>query len=233
MLKAFPFIKENKVLYFPNGWEEFMENDIYNKKDNKDGPLTIVHAGNFYPRFKPYTLFYALSAWRKDEHSKTIPPLTKGDIQVILLGAKDETTKKLVEELGLEEFVIIKPWVAQAEAHKYMCQADMLLGSLGTGKESSTYVPSKIFEYIAAKRPILGFFPEGEAASLIGETGTGIVFTHDDSEPVIKFLYDRMSNKKNESGISYSPNYHTINKYHIKSVTARLNDILSGLIENN
>jgi len=57
-----------------------------------------------------------------------------------------------------------------------MCGADLLWASLGTGNESSTYIPSKLFEYIAAKRPIWGFFPEGEAAYLIRETNVGETF---------------------------------------------------------
>ena len=227
MLEAFSFIKKDKVVYLPNGWEEFAENDIY--EGGKNEQLTIVHAGTFYPKFKPYALFYALSAWRKGDHPKTILPLNKSNIQIILLGARDETTKKLIVELGLEEFVIIKPWVAQAEAQKYMCQADLLLASLGTGKESATYVPSKLFEYIAAGRPIIGFFPEGEASSLIKKTGTGKVFTTDDSAPVIDFL-SKLIFREEKCTEYFSKNNYTITGYHIKSITAKLDRILESLV---
>jgi len=231
MLKTFSFIKKNKVVYLPNGWEEFTENNIYDDKKNKQ--LTIVHAGTFYPKFKPYALFYALSAWRKGEYSKTILPLNKGDIQIILLGAKDETTKKLIMELGLEEFVIIKPWVAQAEARKYMCQADLLLASLGTGKESSTYVPSKLFEYMAAKRPVIGFFYEGESASLINETGIGVVFTKDEPDAIIMYLHEMIKAKENGLPVPYRPDDDKIKKYHIRSIVLKLRDNLESIINNS
>lgn len=230
MLKAFPFIEKDKVIHLPNGWEEFAENNIDGEKKNEQ--LIIVHAGTFYPKFKPYALFYALSAWHNGDHPKTIPPLNKSNIQIILLGTKDDTTKKLIVELGLEKFVVIKPWVAQAEAQRYMRQADLLLASLGTGQESATYVPSKLFEYIAAGKPIIGFFPEGEAASLIRETGTGIIFTSDDPAPIIKTL----NRLQLELGSSHQVNTlchrreDVIASYHIGKITGRLAEILNQIV---
>lgn len=231
MLKAFPFIKKNKVIYLPNGWEEFTGNNIY--EGGKNEQLTIVHAGTFYPKFKPYALFYALSAWNKGDHPKTIRPLNKGDMQIVLLGAKDETTKKLIVELGLEEFVNIKPWVAQVEAQKYICQADLLLASLGTGKESATYVPSKLFEYIAAGKPIIGFFHEGESASLINKTGIGIVFTNDEPDAIIMYLHDMIKAKENGLSVPYRPDNDIVKKYHIKSIVMKLMDILDTVVSNS
>ena len=64
----------------------------------------------------------------------------------------------------------------------------MLWASLGYSKESSTYIPSKLYEYIAANKPILGFFPEGEASNLIKSTGTGVVFHKDDYSEIIKII---------------------------------------------
>jgi len=124
--------------------------------------------------------------------------------------------------------VDIRVRVALDEARRIMCQADLLWASLWAGKESSTYIPSKIFEYIAAERPILGFFPEGEAADLIRQTNTGIVFTSEEPEPIIRALGQALESKKKD-GILYSPNEDVINQYHIRRIVEKVNGHLISL----
>lgn len=224
LLKAFPFLSEGKVVYLPNGWEEFPK-EFY-QTEKKGDPLTIVHAGTFYPRFKPYGLFYALAAWRNGERPPDIPPLKVEAIKVILLGARDEETTRIVRELNISELVETRPWVALEEARKIMCQADLLWTTLGTKPESSTYVPSKIFEYIAANKPIIGFFPLGEAESLIRKTGTGVVFTSDNPEPILRFL-DQIISPQGSNGLKswYNPDRELIDYYHFFRISSRLAEL--------
>jgi glycosyltransferase involved in cell wall biosynthesis len=225
LLKAFPLLSEAKVARLPNGWEEFPA-EFY-QMGKKDGSLTIVHAGSFYPRFKPYGLLYALAAWRDGKAPSGIPRLGNGDIKIVLLGATDDETAKVVLGLKISEFVEFRPWVAIDEARRIMCQADLLWASLGTGKESSTYIPSKLFEYIAAGRPIIGFFPEGEGERIIRKTGTGVVFSTDDQQEVIRALAKLvMSREKSRSPEWYLPNPEVINSYRIENIVRSLANVL-------
>ena len=227
MVTHFPMIPEKKIIYLPNGWEPFGD-DIYRGNRNDKDCLTIVHAGTFYPRFKPYALFHALSCWKKRMCGSDFPDYPDNRIQVILLGSNDPITKQLLEELDLQNIVQIRKWVKQEEAWRNMCQADILLATLGTGEESATYIPSKLFEYIAAKRPIIGFFPEGVACDLIRDTQTGVVFTSDDPLPVIRFL-NSMIVQKESAGIPYTPNAKVVQFYHIRNRVQALSDIFSVL----
>lgn len=223
LLKAFPCLKADKVIHLPNSWEEFPKGAYKVKKNEL---FTIVHAGTFYPIFKPYALLHALAAWRNGKHPPDIPPLGP-DIQVILLGSTDAETKRVIHDLGIDDIVMIRPWAALEDARKTMCQADLLWTSLGTEKESSTYVPSKLFEYIAAKRPIFGFFHEGDAAELIRNTNTGVVFTSDEPIPIIKALWRAIRDKK-KNGIPYSPNEEIVNEYYARNIVVKLASILNA-----
>ena len=228
LTKAFPFLNEEKVIHLPNGWEGFPAE--YYQERKKDGALTIVHAGNFYPKFKPYGLLYALAAWRNGDKPPNIPRLKSGDIKIILLGARDEETARVIKELNISDLVEIHPWVALDEARKIMCQADLLWASLGTGKESSTYIPSKLFEYIAAKRPIMGFFPEGEAERFIKETGTGIVFCNNEVERVLMFLHEMAASSRAEENQGwYHPVRQVIDAYNISTISSRLAKVLNNI----
>jgi len=226
LLAAFPEIPPDKVVHLPNGWEEFINAPDSKKKE--DGVLTIVHAGIFYPLFKPYALLYALKSWRDGHQPPGIPPLDNKCIRIILLGAK-ENEMTIVKELGLEDIVEVRSWVPQSEAQKIMLQANILWVSLGTGKESSTYVPSKIFEYIAARKPIMAFFPEGDAAELIRKTNCGIVFTSDEPQSIISYLDKKIKLKKDSIALEYKPNEAVLNSYKLSSIAQRLSEILDRL----
>ena len=49
-------------------------------------------------------------------------------------------------------------------------------------------VPGKLYEYIGARRPILGLLPEGEAASLVADLRRGEVVAPDDPHAVASAL---------------------------------------------
>jgi len=225
LLATFPDLSPEKVIHIPNGWEEFAHKVDTSKRDN--GTLNIVHAGIFYPLFKPYALLHALASWRNGNQPQGIPPLNGKSIHLILLGAK-ENEANIVKDLGLEDIVQVKSWVPQSEAQRIMSQADMLWATLGTGKESSTYVPSKIFEYIAARKPIIAFFPEGDAAEIIRKTNSGYVFTSDAPEPIISFLADASNDFINFSSQFYQDE-EMLNKYHIRYSVSQLSSILENL----
>ncbi|MDI6722915.1 MAG: glycosyltransferase family 4 protein, partial [Candidatus Aenigmarchaeota archaeon] len=229
LLKVFSFLSESKVIHVPNGWEEF-PSEVY-RAEKKDGPLTIVHAGTFYTRFKPYSLFHILAKWRRENNQGQIPPWPK-DIRIVLLGSGDPETVQVVQDLQLKDIVEIRPWVSMEEVRRIMCQADLLWASLGTGKESSTYIPSKLFEYIAAKRPILGFFPEGEAEKLIKGTGVGLVFSNDDFIAVIKSIHEAICVKGIKEPSWFNPGA-DIAKYHIENITRNLAQILEESVKSN
>jgi glycosyltransferase involved in cell wall biosynthesis len=229
LLAAFPDLSSKKVVHIPNGWEEFTYKVDSSKRD--DGALNIVHAGIFYPLFKPYALLHALASWRKGNRPPGIPPLNGQSIRLILLGAK-ENEANIVKDLGLEDIVEVKSWVPQTEAQRIMSQADMLWVTLGTGKESSTYVPSKIFEYIAARKPIIAFFPEGDAAELIRKTNSGSVFTSDDQAPIIRFLAEA-SNDYEKFSSRYYQDERTLDMYHVRYAVSQLNAKLETLAGPN
>lgn len=227
LINAFPDIDSRKIVHVPNGWEPFSEQ--YDRRTEK-GPLTIIHAGTFYPKFNPYGLLCAIAAWRKGEVSNDFPVPGPDQLKIVLLGSRDTTTADTIKNLDLEDIVQIEAWVPLEEARKRMCRADFLWATLGTRQESSTYIPSKLFEYISAGKPIIGFFPEGEAKRLIADTGTGIVFSSDQPEKIIAYLHERIVEKEN---ILLNPmkigNVEYINTLKFENIVKRFSKLLDGI----
>ncbi len=226
---AYPSITKGKTVLLTNGWEKFPENDTAGKSGSA---FRIVHAGTFYPRFKPYALLNAISEWLRMNKSDISGK--SENLKIVLLGANDPDTSSKIDELGLQEVVELLPWTSQDEARKVMQNADLLWATLGTGKDASTFIPSKIFEYIAAEKPIIGFFPEGEACSLIRETGTGIVFTNDETRPVIEFITQMKSAEDDGVKEKLLParNAKKIDEYQIKNIAGKFSVFLRELVEN-
>ena len=211
--------------YLPNGWQAF---ETLEQENSPGEEFVIVHAGTFYPDFKPYALFDALAMWKDGKAQEGVPPFQ--GIRVKLLGCNDHVTKKYIADRNLADIVTIEPWLPLDEARKIMMGADALWVTLGTGEEAATYVPSKLFEYIAADRPILGFFPDGEAADIIKNTGTGVVFHTDDSSPVIATLAAAFAGK--QAGQMY-PDFYQRKESVISELNAdTLSQRFHGLLES-
>ena len=67
--------------------------------------------------------------------------------------------------------------------------ASVLLIPLRNAPEMRNILPGKVFEYMAARRPVLGFGqPDGIQARLLKETGAGITYDWEDEAGVRAFV---------------------------------------------
>ncbi len=87
------------------------------------------------------------------------------------------------------EILQIKDYVPHQQATTMMQQADLLLLFMEKVDRYQGHLPGKLFEYLAAMRPVLGCGPaDGEAAALLEELGAGRVV---DSPEEMKDLIGR------------------------------------------
>jgi glycosyltransferase involved in cell wall biosynthesis len=217
LLEVFPKVSIAKVTCITNGWEKsFKSFERENGYDFQSKEFIITHAGTFYPGFKPYALLYALARWKGGIQPKEIPPLK--NCRVILLGSNDSETKRVVSELALNDMVDMLPRTSYEEAKKIMHKSHLLWTSLGVGSDAKMHLPSKVFEYIAAERPIIGFFPEGDAASLIRRSRVGVVFGSIDLNQIISTIYDAMVMRQRGEIPFYKPDNAILDQFTIDRV---------------
>jgi len=103
--------------------------------------------------------------------------LLKDDPEILFAvvgdGFKANDLKAQAGRLGLPNVVFL-PFVPYAELPSSMASADVLLVPLDKEK-SLLSVPSKVYNYMAAGRPILGLaHPDSEVFKLIGDTRCGV-----------------------------------------------------------
>ena len=127
--------------------------------------LRILYTGRIYPgRRDPSPLFAALA------HIGATP----ADARVDFLGTDETQVYPLAERFGVSDLVSVLPEVPHKEAVELQQAADVLLLMQWNDPKEQGNVPGKLFEYLGARRPILGLgLEDGVPATLIGERQAG------------------------------------------------------------
>lgn len=139
--------------------------------------LRITHAGSFFGKRDPKPFLRALADSGLDVEARFV-----GDFR--------STDREWAEGLGLGDRLRLVPYAPRSEALRLQRDSEVLLllvpDADGRGKG---VLSGKVFEYLAAGRPILAVVPpDGAAAELIRETGAGIVVAPDDVDGMRRAL---------------------------------------------
>jgi len=156
--------------------------------------LRITHAGNFHGKRDPKPFFRALAESGLE------------DIVVRFAGDVRAEDRAYAEALGLGDRIELLGYVSRRRSLELQRDSEALLllipDSGGRGKGVLT---GKIFEYLAAERPILAVVPpDGAAADLLRETGAGTVVACDDIDAIRAALVD-LHRRWKDGGLDGAP----------------------------
>jgi glycosyltransferase involved in cell wall biosynthesis len=129
----------------------------------------ITHTGTFFGHRDPRPFLSALAA-------------TEEDVVARFVGGLRSADREFAEELGVGDRVEEIPHVPRRSALELQRDSEALLLLLPDAGGRGRTVPSgKIFEYLAAERPILAAVPpDGVAAELVRRADAGVVVPPDD-----------------------------------------------------
>ncbi len=132
----------------------------------------ITHAGSFFGRRDPRPFLDALAL--------------VDDVVARFVGDFRTRDRQYADGLALEDRLELIPYLPHAEALALQQDSEALLLLVPEAEGRGRGVLSgKVFEYLAAGRPILAAVPpDGEAAALIRETGAGVVVPPEDSAAI-------------------------------------------------
>jgi glycosyltransferase involved in cell wall biosynthesis len=147
-------------------------------------PFVLLHAGSLYGGRTPEPLLLAVASVIErgalDPGRFRLRFMGPNGLQSVDLGRR-------CRELGLESVVEFVGRVPRQESLRAMVSASSLL-LLQPGHTVS--VPGKLYEYLAAGRPILAIAEEGETADLVRASGIGVSTTPEDSEGIARGLIE-------------------------------------------
>jgi glycosyltransferase involved in cell wall biosynthesis len=144
------------------------------------------------------------------------------DFLLRFVGTVSENARTLILSVIPESSVDFISYTAHSEAVKYMMNSSVLLLIIPSHKSSKGIITGKLFEYVAARRPILCLGPaDGDAATIINECNSGLTTGYYDTEKIIEFL----SNVGHFSGLSEKT---AIEGYSRLSLTKKLVDVINS-----
>jgi len=175
---------------------------VYNGFDPDDFPvrdersfappeiLRIVYTGVLYSdRRDPSPLFAAIKLMGEAGNS----------IQVDFYGADPVALRRMASDHGVLDRITANDRVSYRESIDLQMNADILLLLQWNDPKELGNVPGKVFEYVAARRPVLGLGPpDGVPARILRERGAGVVVN--EPEAIAVQLAAWLA-EKNEKGV--------------------------------
>ncbi|MGQ9497475.1 MAG: glycosyltransferase [Desulfotomaculales bacterium] len=138
-----------------------------------DGRFTAAYTGLLYPKRSPRVLLEAVGELIAEGK-------VRRDEIVLRFAGRFATdtlaeTRDCIERLALGGAVEIMGELEHQQALGVLKGADLLLLVGDTAPEAGAYIPGKLFEYMAVRRPILALVVPGEASRIIEKHALGRV----------------------------------------------------------
>ena len=194
------------VAMITNGFDE---DDFAAAPARSDDSFRIVHTGLFAADGNPLRLWDVLAG------KCAADPDFRRRLQIRLAGKVDDGIIAAIRERGLGDNLVLLGYLPHAETVREQQLSDILILPLRQEPEYRKVLPGKIFEYLAARRPVLGIGQEdGAAAAVLRDSGAGVMYDWDKTQELLGFI-------EKEHGAAAD-----IDRYSRRSLTARLTEIL-------
>ncbi len=215
--EEFQNMSETPICLITNGYDEDDFGDTLT--ETIEDSFRITHTGLFAADGNPDE-FWKVLREKCDEDEAFSQKL-----EIRLAGKTDREIITAIEQAGLKENLKDLGYCSHLTAVGEQRATDILLLPLRKEPEYKSALPGKLFEYLAARRFVLGIGqPDGDMARILQETGAGVVADWADKATMRKLLDERWEAfKAGESGVTSVG----IEKYSRRNLTKRLADLLN------
>ena len=186
----------------------------------------IVYTGRLFKNRRGYELIEAAGALVQEQ-----PQLHErlrieyyGGVSPEIAGRMSE----LVTHLGLGDVVRFFPDVSYERSKALQKGADALLLIVDSGETSSGVIPGKLFEYVAARRPVLCIAAPGATTEIIATGRLGSAVEPGD----VQGLKNSMRLMLKESSPAFSPDTNYLSRYERSKIVAQLAELLCEVADS-
>lgn len=228
-------ISEHKCATIYNGFDPEDFDDI-NVKDRNKNKFAITYSGIYRKSYAPESFLLALlEIVRKNKSFTDKAAFYKTGVN------RWPYYKKLMKELSNFMEVRDAGHISYKESIKILKESDLLVLTLPSDDPNSNlhydderdvngWVPSKLYNYLAAKQSILAIVPSSSTlAQIMRKTNTGKVVTPDDHNSIVDAILEFFSSWEKKIN-HYQPVEDEIEKYNRINQTQTLASIFDKLV---
>lgn len=183
-----------------------------------DTSFSISHIGSLLSERNPKVLWEVLSEITSENSD------FKRDLELKLAGIVSKEIVDSVFNAGLESNCKLLGYVSHSEAIQLQQNSAVLLLVEIDSEDTKSIIPGKLFEYLAARRPIFALGPKGsDIAGIINETKSGEFYNYSQTDALKSHLLELYSDFKRGSLKISSEG---IEKYSRRELTKRMSEII-------
>jgi glycosyltransferase involved in cell wall biosynthesis len=219
MRRDFMQMTSSPIEVVTNGYDE---DDLPVTSTIRPAGFTIMYSGIFLPDQNPVELWPVLRMMRE------LDPDFNSSLKLHFLGRTDASILADIKANKLDNCLKISDYLPHAEVPVQQQYAALLLLSINRIENAPYILTGKVFEYLAARKPILAFCPpESDVAEILRETKGGWVVPFGNVAILKKALSEAFEwYKSNEPWPSEN-----IEKFSRRVLTARMASLLDDLTE--
>jgi len=212
----YPNLSSNKFLVIPNGYDATDFKAASKTNNHSLEKFTISYVGNMSENYPMQSFLSVFNELRID-------PI--GNILFDLTGSVNGFVDKYFKSNNMEESFLFNGYLPHSKALEKLTECNVLLLIIPNVKDNKGILTGKLFEYLAAQKPILCLGPvDGDASEIIDECDSGKTFDYEDEKGIKTFLLEVLKNPK-----SYAfNNEEKIKKYSRESLTKTLVTVINN-----
>ncbi|RKY02663.1 hypothetical protein DRP77_07545, partial [Candidatus Poribacteria bacterium] len=185
LLNRYPSLKPEDVTCIGNGYDP-SDFDFTPPAPERDRFL-ISYTGAIYDGYPTAQFLTAVGELVRGD------PEMREKLRVAFYGAVTEAERDKMEGIidgyGMRDIVSFGGVIPRREALMQAAASNALLLMFGgRGANIETVIPGKLYDYIAAGKPVIAVVPEGAAAELVRRGNCGVVVDPDDTRGIKKAI---------------------------------------------
>lgn len=207
-------IDPDKIHIIPNGFDSSDFDGLKPRGPGKD--FVIGYTGTISEQYEPWGFLRAFSKFLKQGGEKARLEIT---------GTIAPSITSFIEQLGIGASISINPPVPHKDIPAILSGKSALLLVIPKVTHAELILTGKLFEYLAARRPVILIGPEkGDAASIIAECESGASFGWDDESEITNHL--QMLKKQHDEGVNIKAGNNYVEKYSRSAQAKEIKNIL-------
>jgi glycosyltransferase involved in cell wall biosynthesis len=218
LLARFPFLGEDKVVVIANGFDSQDFAGLAGRAPEvTEGPIRIVYSGSLYSGMMD-PLLEAVVALDEDL------PEFRRRVSFLFVGFHNSEDIEKVNKMGLQDIMTFTGVVPYRESLSHALSADLLLLLLPGRPGIGHCVPSKLYVYMAAKKPVLAVVPNGNAADIVRKLGLGAVIPPSYPAALVSYLRSLLAERPR-----YQPVGNALAEYERRHLVGKLAEAITHI----